>query len=176
MITGIRITLCLFLFLIAGSRAFAPTIPRHESSMKLGAATSSDPVLSPPEEKVYGILKEINSSALRFRVVVVGDGVILESTNLLGPTMKLSQSPTTGANLVTFASENQSFELHLMTAQVSKIVLAEKERPTGGMMRILRLLNDVGKPICSLIVADDSPEAADWYQGMTAKYGQEVQL
>jgi hypothetical protein len=44
------------------------------------------------------------------------------------------------------------------------------------MMRILRLLNDVGKPICSLIVADDSPKAAEWYQDMTIKYGQELQL
>ena len=176
MITRIRITLCLFLFLVAGSRAFAPTIPGRAASVKLGAATSSDPILTSPEEKVYGMLKEIHQSGLQFRVVVVGNGAILESTNLLGPTMKLSQSPTTGANLVTFASEDQSFEFHLMTAQVSKVVLAEKERPTGGMMRILRLLNDVGKPICSLIVAENSPKAAEWYLDMTAKYGQELQL
>ena len=92
--------------------------------------------------------------------------------------MKLSQSSASGANIVTFASDDQSFEFHIMTAQVSKVALVEKESPAkaGRMMRIMRFINDTGKPICSLILADESVEATEWYHSTLEKYGPEMQL
>jgi hypothetical protein len=137
------------------------------------------PFLSPPEEKVYDLLQELNESQLPFRVVVVGNGAILESTSLLGPSMRLSQSPSTGANLVTFASEDASFEFHLMVAQVSKVAMVEKQSPsTGKTMRIVRFLDgeEPAKSICSLILAEDSDAAGKWYQKLLDKHGQELQI
>jgi hypothetical protein len=123
-------------------------------------------------------LEDIHASKLTFRVVVVGNGAILETTATLGPTMKLSQSPAMGENLVTFASEDASFEFHLKTAHVSKIVMVEKLNagPTGRTMRIMRFINTMGKPICSLILSDDSEAASEWYQSINSKYGNEMQL
>lgn len=114
-----------------------------------------------------------------FRVIVVGSGAILESTNLLGPSMRISQFPSTGANLVTFASNDASFEFHLMVGQVNKVAMVEKESPvTGRMMRIIRFLNgdEPAKAICSLILAEDSDVAEKWYQNLHAKYGPEFQI
>ena len=111
--------------------------------------------------------------------MVVGNGAILESTNLLGPTMKTSQSPASGANLVTFASADQSFEFHLMIAQVAKVAMVEKESPVkkGKIMRILRFLNGEDKSICSLILAEDSSDvAAVWFRDLMSKYGPEMIL
>jgi hypothetical protein len=134
--------------------------------------------LSLSEEKVYYLLKELHDSALKFRIVVVGSGAILESTNLLGPTMKINKSPATGANLVTFASEDQSFEFHFMIASVSKVAIVEKKSPVkeGKIMRVMRFLNGEEKSICSLILADDSTNAATWYQGVISKYGPELSI
>lgn len=140
-------------------------------------STDSSPVLTESEQKVYGLLEDIHQSKLTFRIVVIGNGAILESTNELGPVMKLSQSPKSGANLVTFASEDQSFEFHLMTAQISKVGMVEKENPASGRtMRIMRFLDDTGKPICSLILSDDSTEAKEWYQSTIEKHGSEIEI
>jgi hypothetical protein len=169
--------------LLERASAFAPNLPASPSTrvQKSGwilreSTKETTPDLTEPEERVYGLLQEIYESKLDFRVVVVGNGAILESTATLGPIMKVSQSPATGANLVTFASEDSSFEFHLMIAQVSKIAFVQKEIPTGRMMRILRFVNDVGKPVCSLILSDDSDPAAEWYNSITSKYGEEMQL
>ena len=129
--------------------------------------------LSPSEAKVYSLLEKLSDSGFQFRIVVVGNGAILESTNLLGPNMKLGQSPASGANLVTFASNDSSFEFHLMIGQISQVAMVEKESPvvSGRIMRIIRFLNVDGKSICSLILADDS--GASWYQGILSEYGSE---
>ena len=169
----------LIMAIVQRTRAFAPvstnSLAKKTTTTFGSERTSTTPELSEPEQRVYGLLEELNSSKLAFRIVVVGNGAILESTNLLGPTMKLSQSPISGANLVTFASEDQSFEFHLQTAAVSKVALVEKEGPKR-TMRIMRFLNETGKSICSLIVSDDSESAAEWYQTMLDKYGSEMQL
>lgn len=150
---------------------------QHSSGLWELKAEASKADLTASEEKVYNILEEIHSSKLAFRTVVVGNGAILESTNVMGPVLKLGQSPKSGANIATFASEDQSFEFHVMTAQVKKIALTEKESPaTGRTMRILRLTKEDAKPICSLILADDTDEAATWYKGIVSKYGEEIEL
>lgn len=132
------------------------------------------------ERKVYEFLKELNDSELSFRIVVVGNGAILESTNPLGPTFKLSVSKKTGNSIVTFAAEDQSFEFHLMPAQIASAALVEKPSPTkeGKTMRLLRFLNADGGSICSLILADDSDsgEAQTWYQSMATKHGSEIEF
>jgi hypothetical protein len=161
--------------------AFAPSLPTAQKLSTSGSALretseQTTPVLTEPEERVYCLLEDIHASKLTFRVVVVGNGAILESTATLGPKMKLSQSPATGENLVTFASEDASFEFHLKTAQVSKIVMVEKTGPTGRTMRVMRFINNVGTPICSLILSDDSESASEWYQSINSKYGNEMQL
>jgi hypothetical protein len=188
MVTGRHGLLLVLLCLLEGTAtAFAPKATATSlisqrcsgwtTLLRTGeSAATGDPKLTPPEEKVYGLLEEIHASKLDFRVVVVGNGAILETTAKLGPNFMLNKSPNSGANLVTFASEDKSFEFHLMTAQVSKIVFTENQGPTGRTMRILRFINDVGKPICSLILADDNEEVAEWYKGMASKYGEELQL
>lgn len=134
--------------------------------------------LSEPEQRVYDLLGDLHDSKFDFRIVVVGNGAILETTATLGPKMKMSQSPASGENLVTFASADSSFEFHLKIAQVSKVALVEKESPAtpGRMVRIMRFINETGKPICSLILSTDSEEAATWYTSISAKYGPEMQL
>jgi putative heme iron utilization protein len=172
--------LVVFLSLLPLSMGF--TSPPLVSTKGLNAvfprttALQESTSLSEPEQRVYGLLEDLHESKFDFRIVVVGNGAILETTATLGPKMKLSQSPATGENLVTFASEDSSFEFHLKTAQVSKVALVEKDGPKGGRMRIMRFLNDTGKPICSLILANDSEEAAEWYKSISEKYGQEMQL
>jgi hypothetical protein len=131
---------------------------------------------TPQETKVYELLEKLSDSKLSFRIVVVGNGAILESTNVLGPTFKLNKSPKTGSSIVTFASEDQSFEFHLMPAQIASAVLVEKPSPTkeGKTMRLLRLLNSEGGSVCSLILADDSGPAESWFQSISSTYGTEI--
>lgn len=164
-------------FSLPAAPSATTTDTRHRipslSSTELSAAT--EPTLTETEEKVYAFLQDLHESQLQFRIVVIGNGAILESSHNLGPTMSLSQSPKSGANLVTFASQDKSFELHLQTSAVSKVALVEKETP-GRTMRILRLVNDQGQSICSLIVSEDSEVTAEWFRSMTDKYGAEWQL
>ena len=177
------ITLLLLLScLLKETLQFAPVSNAEQSrgwNLRAADAKASDsslPDLTPAEEKVYGLLQEIHSSKLPFRAVVVGNGAILESTSVLGPILKVSKSPASGANIATFASEDASFEFHLMTAQVKKISLTEKVGPTGRTMRILRLTKEDAKPMCSLILADDSEESKEWYSGILSKYGESIDL
>jgi hypothetical protein len=171
--------------ILASSSAFVSREPSSVRSVRTNGfvkfpvvlqATSQE--LTPQENHVYELLKEISDSKLPFRIVVVGNGAILESTNTLGPTFKLGKSPKSGASIVTFASEDQSFEFHLMPAQIASAVLIEKPSPTkeGKTMRLMRFRNGEGGSICSLILADDSTEAAGWYQSMAAKHGSEVEF
>lgn len=154
--------------------------PKQSTSLGASDAASSadDTVaLSSPEQKVYDIVADMHGSSYPFRLVVVGNGAILETTSELGPTFKLGKSPRTGEPLTTFASIDQSFEFHLMIAQVSKIVMTAKENPAGKLMQIFRFLTDEGKPMCSLILADKGDEASAWFGTMVEKYDQgDVQL
>lgn len=172
---------------VGGNSITAKATTHHDnrngaSSMLIESTTKASPDASPnlsvQEEQVYSLLKELSDSKLLFRIVVVGNGAILESSNLLGPTLKVSPSPATGANLATFASEDQSFELHLIIAQISKVVMIEKPSPVveGKIMRIMRFLNNDDKSICSLILADESVEAVEWYQEILSKYGPEMKI
>ena len=169
--------LCSSLFVEAFS---VPPRPTKTAATKLAEGTTAttakvEPTLTEKEEKVYGFLQDLHASKLSFRIVVVGNGAILESTNTLGMYMALSQSPKSGANLVTFASEDKSFELHLQTAEIAKVALVERETPHR-TMRILRFIKEGGESICSLIVSDDSEATMEWYSMMKAKYGDEWQV
>ena len=172
----------LLVLLCSATVAFRPTSQQNSHHLSrnfsLLASQKTEPVLTPPEKTVVDVLKLLHESKFPFRAVVVGNGAILESTMVLGPTMKVSSSPATGANILTLASEDKAFEFHIQTAQVSKIVFTQKESPQkpGRIMSISRLLNAEGKPMCSLILADDSSSASEWYEGLIQKYGGEIQL
>lgn len=152
-----------------------------QSSSSLAAAEASsdaEATLTPRDKQVYEFLQELSASSLPFRIVVVGNGGILESTSPLGGStpkinFKLAQSAKNGQHIVTFATEDQSFEFHVFPAQVASVTLVEKPSPHNKdkTMRIMRLLRTDGGSICSLILADDSQTASDWYGGMTEKYG-----
>ena len=153
---------------------FNPPVSFGGSPTLLHEGGDSEVTLSGPEETVYGILQDMHDSDYPFRLVVVGNGAILETTSALGPTYKLGESPRTGEPLTTFASEDQSFEFHLMISQVSKIVMAEKQGEN--LMQIFRFLTAEGKPMCSLILADKSQGAQKWFASMIDKHGTDVQL
>ena len=106
---------------------------------------------------------------------MVGNGAILESTNILGPHKNTIISPKTGEKLVTLASEDKTFEFHLKPDQVSKISFIERPKPIQNgedeILRICRLINREDVSICSLIMCDSSPNAASWFKDMSEKYG-----
>ena len=81
---------------------------------------------------------------------------------------------------MTFASEDKSFEFHVKIEQIAKITFVTSERPLPDgekkIMRVSRFLNDEGQSMCSLILADSSTESAEWFDGMSKKYGLEVNL
>jgi hypothetical protein len=144
--------------------------PQHSSSRRMGELTL-------PEQKTFDVMQALHDAKFNFRIVVVGNGAILESTSPLGPTMKVSQSPKTGKNLMTLASQDQSLEFHLQLADVSKIVLVQRETPKR-TMRLVRFLEaEHGNSMCSLILADDSSAAQKWFDDdLIGKFGTEIQL
>jgi len=77
--------------------------------------------------------------------------------------------------MLTFASEDQSFEYHLPLSDVMKIVLVEKETPAK-TLRIIRLLNAEGESMSSLILDDTTDAATKWYHSLVEKHGNEIQL
>jgi hypothetical protein len=77
--------------------------------------------------------------------------------------------------MLTMASADQAFEFHVQLEQVSKVVLIEKETPAK-TLRIIRLLNDLGESMSSLILADSSDEAITWYHDLVENRGNEIQL
>ena len=87
-------------------------------------------------------------------------------------------SPKTADKLLTFASDDASFEFHVKVDQICKITFVSTERPLPDgetkVMRVTRFLNEKGEPMCSLILADASDDAAKWFEGMNERYGQEV--
>uniref|UniRef100_A0A7S2UJG2 PH domain-containing protein n=1 Tax=Attheya septentrionalis TaxID=420275 RepID=A0A7S2UJG2_9STRA len=153
---------------------------RHPSFFLRSTEEGNDEALE-EDSKIDNILKDIHSQGFPFRVVVIGNGAILETTSVLGPHFAESTSPKTGERLVTFASDDRSFEFHLKVDQIAKVTFSEKDRIVNDneekrKLRITRFINEMGNPICSLILADSSKEAADWFTSMTIRYGYEVQL
>merc|ERR1711862_441235 len=100
-------------------------------------------------------------------IVVVGEGAILESTQILGPHSALNVSPKSGERLQTFASEDKSFEFHLKVDRVATVAFAEKERTDGSSMCITRFLDTNGRGMCSLILSEgNDEEAAGWFRSL----------
>ena len=124
---------------------------------------------------VENVISDMHESGYPFRIVVVGNGAILETTSTLGPTMKSSISKKTGGKLVTLASEDQSFEFHVKVNEVDKVVFVESVRPMEGgkekVMRICRFINGEGGSICSLILGESGEDAIDWFSAMKNRYG-----
>ena len=131
--------------------------------------------LTAPEEKVFNLLQTLHDSSYPFRIVVVGNGAILETTSVLGPGLSVSQSPKTGKNLMTLASEDKSFEFHLQLADVSQIAVLEKETPMK-TMRLIRFIGTEGQSMCSLILADSSDASIQWFHGIVEEYGETINL
>lgn len=164
-------------------KAGATDATDEESSASPSASASA----SASEIEVCDILRELHDSGLPFRIIVIGNGAILESTSVLGPTMGVSESKKTGKPIATFASEDRSFEFHVKPDEIRALALTEKQSPVHPekTMRSLRFTNEKG-PVCILIVGenDDSSSsaeaaaasAASWFQMMVTKYGSEIEF
>lgn len=140
----------------------------YPTPLSLAADNDGDENVEP--SKAESILNEFHKSNLLFRIVVIGNGAILETTSKLGPTSKSSISPKSGERLLTFASDDQSFEFHVKIEQVCKIAFVSSKR------RVARFLSESGTPICSLILVDSSKEGEDWFDALVEEYGNEVLL
>lgn len=128
---------------------------------------------------IDSLLQDIHDSGYEFRIVVIGTGAILETTAPLGPIKKSSTSPKTGERLVTFASEDKSFEFHVKVNHVKKIVLTQVRKPLEGedkLLQICRFLNDDGGSICSLIMASKTPESIEWFHELKDRYCQKPEV
>ena len=152
------------------------TLNSHRSITPVKLAVLSD--LSEPEQRVYSLVEDLHTCRFPFRIVVIGNGAILESTSILGPQMKLNKSPKSEEYLITLANEDQSFEFHMKPSQVAKVIFTQKANlpDAGSGMKILRFMNEKGDPMCSLILGEKSDAGNLWFQSMIAKYGQEIQL
>ena len=141
------------------------SISNYPSSTTLfSTADDSDGV-----SKAESILDEMHKSKYPFRIIVIGNGAILETTSPLGPISKSSISPKTNERLLTFASGDASFEFHVKVEQINKIAfVATEER------NVARFLSESGTPICSLILGDKSSEAGEWFNDLVDKWGAEV--
>lgn len=167
-----------FTFLFCSTRNYlsTTTLNSHRSITPVKLAVLSD--LSEPEQRVYSLVEDLHTCRFPFRIVVVGNGAILETTSVLGPQMKVNKSPKSGEYLITLANEDQSFEFHMKPSQVNKVVFTQKANlpDAGPGMKILRFMNEKGDPMCSLILGEKSDAGNTWFQGMIAKYGQELEL
>ena len=130
---------------------------------------------TPSRITAESILNECHQSKYIFRIIVIGNGAILETTSPLGPVSKSSVSPKSGEKLVTFANEDQSFEFHVKVEQICKVVFVTNGGADGSK-KVTRFLSESGTPICSLILCDTSDEAGVWFDGLVNKYGNEVIL
>jgi hypothetical protein len=155
------------------------SILRGGSSSSSSISSTAIDELSTSETKAYQLLQDLHDAKFPFRLVVIGNGAILEATTPeLGPIFKITKSPKTGETLTTFASADQSFEFHLKIGQVKRIVLTSRPTTTNTAapngeqpsMQLFRFLTADGSPMCSLILADKSEAAQIWFQTMVDKY------
>ena len=129
---------------------------------------------SPGQEQIYDFCHALHTCGYPFRTIVIGHGAILETTQTLGPTFKVTESPKTPGNaILTMASSDQSFEFHVKLEQVYKILLLERQQESGKVLRIIRMTNEKEESMCSLILAEYSEDAAAFFQGLVTKYGNE---
>lgn len=77
--------------------------------------------------------------------------------------------------MVTFASEDQSFEFHVQLSKVCSFALVERETPKKTMC-ILRMMNSDKQSMASLILTDTSDAARAWFQKLIEKHGSELQV
>mmetsp|Transcript_28434 Transcript_28434/g.63263 ORF Transcript_28434/g.63263 Transcript_28434/m.63263 type:complete len:353 (+) Transcript_28434:32-1090(+) len=142
---------------------------------------------APTPSKIDNLIRDLHSTPYPFRIVVVGNGAILETTSRLGPYMNESTSPKTGERLITLASDDRTFEFHLKVDSIGKVMLTESKKGTqeGEQQKTLRIVRMMREgensssgggwsPICSLILAESSEESARWFRDMTIRYGYEV--
>ena len=160
----------------AAAAAAAATAATRNKVRLAAEAEEQEESTTPAPSKIDSIIRDLHDSSLQFRIVVVGNGAILESTATLGPHMAESTSPKTGERLVTLASDDRSFEFHLKPDAIARVIFAEVDKPDSGKtLRIVRMLREDDGPICSLILADGGDdEAVSWYKAMTTRYGYEI--
>ena len=143
------------------SSSFVP-ICRCQSHSRLPTKLCNVP------SKCDRFLYDLYEKALTFRIVVIGDGAIMESTHTLGNPhmiMQSSLSPKSGEPVVTFASPDKSFEFHVKINEIETVQFAERQN-----MKICRLLKSNSASVCSLILKDESREASTWFADMKRKY------
>jgi len=142
----------------------------------LGASVKEDEVETQNGPIIDNFISRLSSpeklSARQWRIVVIGNGAILETTSPLGK-MKMGASPKTGERLVTFSSEDKSFEFHLKIDQIAKISLTSRTRPDKSEMRIVRMISKDSAPICSLIL---QREDTAWWMKLQDDFGDNILL
>jgi len=152
----------------------------YETSLESSTSSEDTEVSSKAEE----VLEDIHSNGFKFRIVVIGNGAILETTSILGPNYASNISPKTGDRIITLSSEDKSFEFHVKVEQVSKITFSEVVKPipendkgeNTKIMRLIRLVNLEGGPMCSLILVDSDEKAVEWFSSMIDKFGSVVEM
>jgi len=129
------------------------------------------------------IVNDLHSSGYSFRIIVIANGAILESTHSFDKTsIRASKSPKTGENIVTFASHDKSFEFHLKVDQISKVSFHKVQRQEGNVMQICRMIDQAGSPAASLILQDvnenntNAGQPGLWFDEMIQRYGETVEL
>lgn len=167
------------------------SLPQSSPSSSLSLSVSDDSSLSSSSPSIAEqILHDFHASKLSFRIIVIGNGAILESTSQLGPTFKSSISPKSGERLITFANRDASLEFHVKIEEIAKIVFVVSSSPVVDannkdnnntnnqqqqqVRRVTRFINANGTPICSLLLAESTKEGETWFQSMMDTYGNEV--
>jgi putative heme iron utilization protein len=77
--------------------------------------------------------------------------------------------------MATLANADQSFEYHVQLEQICEIAFVEKETPNK-TLRIVRLINQEGDSITSLILVDVSDDAQKWFADLIQRHGSMVRL
>ena len=80
-----------------------------------------------------------------------------------------------GANMATISNADQSFEYHVQLEQICEIAFVEKETPNK-TLRIVRLINEHGDSMTSLILVDMSDNASKWFANLIQRHGSIVHL
>ena len=131
------------------------------------------PSLTTLEQDVYDFFSRLHESRYDFRIIVMGtdNGAILETTAMLGPTFKLNESPKSGKVLLTMATADQDFEFHVTLSYISKLELAEKVKPDGSTLRVMRFLTQTDSVICALLLSEQTDDAAEFFASLLETYG-----
>jgi hypothetical protein len=167
------------LLLLTVAEAFAPPTPPsiiRSSSSCLSTTTTTNEMIDlssrPGEQLIYDFFQQLHTCGYPFRTIVIGHGAILESTQILGSKIKVTESPKTGNLILTMASEDQSFEFHVKLELVYKISFVERQM-TEKVLRIIRMTNEKEESMCSLILAEYSEDAEAFFRGLVTRYGTE---